>query len=102
MVRKLVSRKGTLLGTVTFPSHWGELIERQGGVRFALRKPLRISDMLAEASVETLMQTGALYQAHDYNHRDALILDGVMLEEFEAMPDCSFSPSAAYLRSITQ
>lgn len=100
MVRKLVSRKGTLLGTVTFPSHWGETIEAQEGVRFHLRKPLRISDMLADASVEALIQTGVLYKAHDYIHRDALILDGVTLEEFEAMPGCSFSPSAAYLRSI--
>ena len=47
-MRKLFSRKGTLLGTVTMPEHFEYYLKREGGFRFAIHDPLRFRSYFSE------------------------------------------------------
>lgn len=95
--RKLYSRKGTLIGSVSFPRHWDEYLREQGYFRFALRPKLSFNDDPSEIPD---VRTGemSLYPGE----RGAVVIRGVTLEEFETIPGCSFAPSAAYIRSLLE
>lgn len=96
--RKLYSRKGTLLGSVSYPRHWDEYLREQNYFRFAIRPKLSWND--AEPSAPLDIRTGemTLYPGE----RGAVMIYGVTPEEFETLPGCSFSPSAAYIRSLLE
>ena len=104
--RKLVSRKGTLLGTITFPDHWMERwqsssLRGESVWMFAIIPPMTLrsyTDMSADLQVS--FKQGGLSRAFSYQYPDALELHGVTLEEFEQVPGCSFAPGAGYLRSL--
>jgi hypothetical protein len=98
VTRKLYSRKGTLLGTVTYPAHWDRTIQKHGGMSFHLTPELRFWALDDAHAPE--VRTGFIAQHH--RDRAGVELGGVTLEEFEKSPGCSFSPSAAYLRSLME
>ena len=86
---KLESAKDTILGTITIPWHWAEVIRLKGEVSFFLPHgrehfPVRCAQLVESSGL----------------HPDALELIGCDLEEFERLPGCSFAPGAAYLLSI--
>lgn len=92
---------GTLLGTITIPGHWVEILHERKSVEFAKVDAPKFGWMTESANSEPLQyKVGCLQQS--YEHRDGLYLHGLSIEEFETMEGCSFSPSAAYLRSIIE
>jgi hypothetical protein len=97
---KLESVAGAILGTVTVPTHWIDLIQKLGGVQLcfsgAVSKYVEHDD---DGTV--VLRHAALYPSRG-NYPDALMLVGASLEEFERIPGCSFTPGAAYLRSVVE
>lgn len=94
---KLASDKGTLLGTVIIPRYWADYIRERGAVQFStILYPIHWH--IEKSDMEMIATQGCLYRSHDI--RDAICLYGVSLEEFEQLDGCSFSPSAAYIRSV--
>lgn len=97
---KLVSRKDTLLGHVDVPDHWGEYLQKRGAVQnYVLPRliPLAWDGKTLSAPVD--VQSITLAVANFSEHRDAVSLVEGTIEQLEAMPECSFTPSMAYLRS---
>ena len=102
---KLISTKGTLLGTITFPKHWECYLEDGGsarfeyrdlGTRFAMRSPSLPERLCSSPTYEV----GTLARAWNWPTSDGLLLCDITIEQFEQLPGCSFSASAAYLRSL--
>jgi len=100
--RKLYSRAGTVLGTVTYPAELDLYIRKQRGVRvrFAAAMPGFYDPAV---HISPTVRTFELF-LHSGNHaeKEGLQLQGITLEEFERQPGCSFAPSAAYLRSVVE
>lgn len=97
---KLMSPKGTVLGIIGFPAHWAEQMERyQDTPGFNFVPPLdpRLFSYGAPSNLDNLTH-GTLRRSHF--EQGAFELYGMSLEQFEKIPGCSFSPGAAYLRSI--
>lgn len=109
VTRKLVSRKGTLLGTITYPLEW-EMIRKERGddgrareyVRVALYAPLRFTAFDALGSEAATIETLEIFDAWSGDYPDAVQIRGVTLERFEQQPGCSFAPGAGYLRSLVE
>lgn len=98
--RKLYSRKDTLLGTISYPAHWDLTLKKQRWVRFYAYDP-KARWYSPELSSETVhARVGVLERM--YADHDGVYLHEISLEEFERIPGCSFSPSAAYLRSLME
>lgn len=91
---KLESPNGSLLGTVAVPDYWADILRKQGFMHFT--PPLDISVF---PTGNEISRYGTLARSYG-RHPDALMLVGMSLEVFEKIEGCSFSPSAAYLRSI--
>lgn len=101
--RKLVSRTGTLLGTITYPADWEMSRRRYGGrIRLAAWAPLKLSFAEMSPDETVAVRDFGISDAHDWHFPDAVMLWGMTPEEFEKQPGCSFSPSAAYLRSLAE
>ncbi len=101
--RKLVSDRNTLLGTITYPDWWEarRLEARDGYIRLAVNRPMdRLMLYSAEAMNECAMSSFAVARAYCRDYPDAVRLYDITPEEFEKQPWCSFSPSAAYVRSL--
>ena len=86
---KLQSYHGAILGMITTPWHWAEVIRLKGEFSFFLPHgkehfPVRCAQLVESSGL----------------HPDALELIGCTLEEFEQLPGCSFALGAAYLRSV--
>lgn len=101
---KLVSAKGTLLGTITIPNREDQLLRERGGVQIAYMAGLSLLAMGYDpyASVPETTQIVTIHRSDCSEYRDAVAMYGVTLEEFERMPGYSFAPSAAYLRSLIE
>jgi hypothetical protein len=101
MRHKLVSPKDTLLGHVDVPDHWfGENYDSSVSVPMAFwyhKGDMFDPDLVGHIEIKTI----TLSRAGWSRYRDSVILIQGTLEEFEGLPGCSFSPSAAYLRSLT-
>jgi hypothetical protein len=95
--RKLVSQKGTMLGVITFPAKWEERLNEGRSVHFHIYQPLRAFPAPGESE---MFRRGMICSTSHELMKDAVMLAGINLEEFEMQPGCSFAPSAAYLRSI--
>lgn len=103
---KLISFKGTLLGTITIPEdkylfilsnntwHTWSFHFQQGTIWGFC--PQNSNGQEISVSAWTLIES------YFPEHRDAFMLHGVSVEEFEQQPGCSFAPSAAYLRSLIE
>lgn len=92
---------GTLLGTITIRGRWVEILHEHESVQFAYFPTPSLEWMTEPAnSAPVQYKVGCLQRSHEY--RDGLYLHGLSIEEFETMDGCSFSPSAAYLRSIIE
>jgi len=98
--RKLVSHKGTMLGVITFPAQWEDYLNMHDSVQFPIRQPLQT--VYTTNIPEFTNVIGHIYRVPHELLKDAVALAGISLEEFEKQPGCSFSPSAAYLRSIIE
>lgn len=99
MTRKLYSRKGTLLGTLTYPDRYDRVLLQNGHVRVALVKPLPL--YLGDGAVtEPTIRTAVI----DFygSQRGAVCLYGATPEEIEQFPEFSFAPGAGYLRSLVE
>ena len=96
---KLASHKGTLLGTITVPDQVARYLDERGFAQMALPDQLLFYDWEKRGAPDTLSLRHATFQT-SYLVRDAITLDGISLEEFEKIPNCSFAPGAAYLRSV--
>lgn len=88
---KLTSPTGTLLGTVTIPKRWGTHLQECQPVFFRIGRIL---------SPTFDIKAGYIVLSHAM--RGAVELHGCSIEEFEQIDGCSFSPSAAYLRSVLE
>lgn len=97
---KLASPKGTLLGTITIPFEWSEQIQGSGQVRFYVSPGLPGFMFRPEEFMPVNIHHGVLVRSHAIS--DAVELWGIPLEKFESLRGCSFSPGAAYLRSIIE
>lgn len=95
--RKLVSSKGTLLGVVTFPDRFSERLEKGDAVEF-YAPPEMGNWWKFDPGEPVIIRYGFLIRS--YAMRDAVMLGGMLIEEFEKLDGFWFSPSAAYLRSL--
>lgn len=100
MTRKLYSRKGTLLGTISYPNSWEDGFVKYGHFTFVAcefsRPYFSPSPLHVKSSIKTATIT--LYSGE----RGAVTLYGITPEEFEKLPGCSFSPGAGYIRSLVE
>lgn len=99
---KLVSPNDTLLGHIDVPHHWGAILGKVGRVRSAVLNRVSL-DWAEHTDAQAVMpdvKTVTIVIAPWSQYIGAVRLADGTLEEFETMPDCSFAPSAAYLRSI--
>lgn len=97
VTRKLVSPRGTLLGTITYPE-WGERQLQQRGVwqfPFMIETPVRWYDPSQDPGIGGMVYYCCLEKA-----QGGVMLSGCSLEQFETIHGCSFAPGAAYLRSL--
>lgn len=103
---KLVSPRGTLLGTITLPDRWIHQLQRDRSVTFVFEplKDRRMPWLLdsAAAPMNLCLRSGTLSRSYSRDFPDALTLQGITLEEFETIPDCTFQPGAGYLRSLVE
>lgn len=106
---KLVSRRETLLGTVTVPLRWASMLlrDRSGWpeVRFHYWPDGRGSMFRAYLEEEsTLTYSMGAIRYHDWTPEfgPAVELLGITPEQFERLEGCSFAPSAAYIRSLLE
>src|SRR6185369_11993165 len=99
--RKLVSKDGTVIGTVAFPNHWLYWLSNRQAVRFMVPQPMiaRYGDA-GMAHCDLSVAAGMLCDWQTKIGEAAVLLVNIDLETFETVPGCSFAPSAAYLRSI--
>ena len=97
---KLASPKGTILGTITIPCHVAEMFEKEYQVHVYMppRRPTYYQQWKNDTPIE--ITTMVLTRSHAVP--GALELWGTSIEEFEKLDGYSFSPSAAYLRSIIE
>lgn len=96
---KLVSVKGTLLGTVTIPGHVATHLHRRGYAQFYMPVPMpTVWDVVQNADFTVRVGTLELLRYGD--HPGAVCLHGLTLEEFEQIPGYAFAPGAGYLRSL--
>lgn len=95
---KLVSYShDTLLGHIDVPDEWRDWFER--GVARMSVMPKRW-EYKAEALVSAeQLQIVTIMKAYGSQYPDAVAIVEGSIEEFEKLPGCSFTPSAAYLRS---
>lgn len=101
---KLISDKGTILGTVCIPARWLQEVRRHGSVRLRFesqeeyegRYRIDTSGPYNALSVRTF----ALVADHRRYRNTGVRLHGITPEEFETLPECSFAPGAAYMRSL--
>lgn len=105
---KLVSRRETLLGTVTVPLHWASMLLRRDGwpeVRFNYFPDKRhgfLRDWGREPDTSVCHSIATL-RYHDWTpFGRAVELWGITPEQFEELEGCSFAPSAAYIRSLLE
>jgi len=98
---KLVSPEDTLIGHIGVPDEWGAYFERSGTARAAIPSKFRGPYQgLAVAFVPVAdIHTVTLALAGWSQYQDAVYLVEGTVEELEALPDCAFAPSRAYLRS---
>jgi len=94
---KLESSKGSLLGSVTIPHDWADILQYKGCVQFMMGDPFPLWCTEIDLNELTYRQ-GAISKGHKFDN--SVIIFGVSLEEFETCDGCSFSPGAAYIRSI--
>lgn len=103
---KLISAKGTLLGTITYPEYWEmERNSHRGSVRRAYCLGLSFREMQADVAIPLMTPTVKQFvieRGHSFDYPDAVMLWGITPEEFEQMPGCSFAPGAGYLRSLVE
>src|SRR5215467_12225628 len=99
---KLVSINNTLLGTVTVPDEWFNAINQQHGVRAAMVAPINVRKYNPTGKVYALemQKCVTLRRAYFSDLKDALFLMEGTIEQLEEMPECHFSPSMAYMKSL--
>ena len=97
---KLASPKGTILGTITIPCHVAEMFEKEYQVPVYM--PPKWLASYQEWRNDTPIETNMMVLTRSYAVPGALELWGTSIEEFEKLDGYSFSPSAAYLRSIVE
>jgi hypothetical protein len=97
---KLVSSKGTLLGTITIPVEWYDMLREDRKVAFYIALN-RTAPPLGDYNGPMLDFSYAVIVESMWMD-DAVELQGVTIEAFEQVPGCTFAPSAAYLRSIVE
>lgn len=101
--RKLYSRMGTVLGTVSYPAHWDEVIRNGRPVSFvadpAGRSPWDYLEYL-HANQDLTFSYGTLEPC--WRITGAVMLHGITPEQFEQVRGCSFAPGAGYLRSLLE
>jgi hypothetical protein len=98
--RKLYSRNGTLLGTISYPEEYDLWLCERGSFTFVKDESFKVSDYFA---IDPSMPDYKTITIYFYNReRGAVCLYGINPEEFEKIRDCSFAPSASYLRSVIE
>ena len=98
---KLVSREGTLLGVVTLPSDVSNYLEKYRSAEMAVIPSLpSIAQHKPDDLVSTSLRKVVFFLAYHPEIPGAVGMEGLTIEEFERLPNCSFSPSAAYLRTF--
>jgi hypothetical protein len=89
MIRKLYSREGVMLGTLTYPDRYDRHLLQNGNVRVALVRPLPLYTGKGEAVEETVRT--AVIEFYGLA-REAVCLYGATLEEIEQFQGFSFAP----------
>lgn len=99
VIRKLYSRVGTILGSVTYPDFWDEAVQAVGNIRVRLRPPTPVTFTPAGDEPTYAPDRTVIIRRH---HRDphGVCIEGCTPEEFEAIEECTFQPGAGYLRSL--
>jgi hypothetical protein len=107
VTKKLVSRKGTLLGTITYPAEWERDRARKGAdgyargyIRLMMWEPWKAFSVAPLADTPPAVLTFSICEAWSRDYPDAVQLEGITPEQFEQQPRCSFAPGAGYLRSL--
>lgn len=97
---KLCSPRGTLLGTITIPHDWAEILHERTQVGFIVSPEMPRA--FSNYDNSTPIEASNACLIHSYAMEHALELWGISIEKFETLRDCSFAPSAAYLRSVIE
>ena len=106
---KLISRKETLIGTVTVPLHWAYMLVGRDrpdtawpAVEFTyLPEEARSPWFYLRDGAEAITyQRCALVYRRWTKFGPAVELRGITPEQFETIEGCTFAPSAAYIRSL--
>ena len=94
---KLVSIRDTLIGHIDVPDDIGDILVRRPR-RTPIFPPLKVCDPRELPALSDIMVV-TLVPAHYSQYRDAVCLVEGTIEQLEALPGYSFTPSMAYLRS---
>lgn len=96
-------KSNKMLGTVIVPWYWEKEIDQYGSVAVVyIDNTLPPAWAIEDCSIPLTLGLKRGLLCHSHWHFDSLMLYGLTLEEFEQVPGCAFSPSAAYLRSIME
>jgi hypothetical protein len=98
MIRKLYSPAGALLGVLTFPD--SRYLEERGVAQFPGWRPFD-RDLSRAMSPDLVYHVATIVES-GHGAGDGVELYGASLLEVETWPGWSFSPSLAYLRSISE
>lgn len=99
---KLYSPKETLLGIITLPAWAGEQLREYHVVQMAWTPRMLARGFRPEADAAAFVEVTRCLLTRARCDPNGVELWGVTLEQFEQMQGCSFSPSAAYLRSLVE
>jgi hypothetical protein len=100
---KLISEKGTLLGVLTVPHYVADMLAVREIVQFVIDPPVCFTRSFFDEAIPPphVVHEGLIVRTARAEFRqDGVQIYGVSLEELEKVPGWSFSPSAAYLRSL--
>jgi hypothetical protein len=107
---KLLSPKRTLLGVVTFPDRFEDVLMRQcrergyAYLRFKAVSPeerSRLMLYIPDQGETISYKIGCIRMFYDHGFDDRCVeLDGITVKEFEQLPGCTFAPSMAYLETL--
>jgi hypothetical protein len=101
---KLISDKGTILGTIWIPMGWLAKVRQQGGIRLRYESREEYEGRYrfdATAPYHAISaRTFAIVADYGRYRATGVRLQGITPEELETLPECSFAPGAAYMRSL--
>lgn len=102
MKYKLVSPKDTLLGHIDVPNHWEYYFKKNGHFTTFIMPDMSKFAFSNEVlpAAEIIADRITLIDAYWSQYEKAVCIVEGKIEDLEKLPNCSFSPSMAYIKSL--